>query len=93
MYEPEQKSLAYNIQVKELVPLKTELLFLKEIDSITLQQVLKNLETTYKNFSKFKFKKSTRKLYNTVSTNNNIRVKGNYLKLPKLGLVKMKLHK
>lgn len=37
-------------QAKELVPLKNELPFLKEVDSIALQQALKNLETAYKNF-------------------------------------------
>ncbi|WP_454756681.1 hypothetical protein [Cetobacterium ceti] len=87
-------------QAKELVPLKLELPFLKEVDSIALQQSLKNLETAYKNFfqkrtnfPKFKSKRSTRKSYNTVSTSNNIRVEGNFLKLPKLGLVKIKLHR
>ncbi|WP_418964637.1 hypothetical protein [Cetobacterium sp.] len=55
-----------------------------------MQQALKNLETGYKNFfqnrtafPKFKTKRSTRKSYNTVSTSNNIRAEGNYLKLPK----------
>jgi len=87
-------------QAKEFVPLKNELPFLKEVDSIALQQALKNLETAYKNFfqkrtsfPKFKSKRSIRKSYNTVSTSNNIRIEGNYLKLPKLGLVKIKLHR
>lgn len=87
-------------KAKELVPLKLELPFLKEVDSIELQQSFKNLETAYKNFfqkrtsfPKFKSKRSTRKSYNTVSTSNNIRVEGNLLKLPKLGLVKIKLHR
>lgn len=100
LYEAEKKSVTYNTQAKELVPLKNELPFLKEVDSIALQQALKNLETAYKNFfqkrtsfPKFKSKRSTRKSYNTVSTSNNIRVEGNYLKLPKLGLVKVKLHR
>lgn len=100
LYETEKKSVTYNTQAKELVPLKLELPFLKEVDSIALQQALKNLETAYKNFfqkrtafPKFKSKRSTRKSYNTVSTSNNIRVEGNFLKLPKLGLVKIKLHR
>lgn len=56
------------IEAKELVPLKLELPFLKEVDSIELQQSFKNLETAYKNFFqkrisflKFKSKRSTRK--------------------------------
>ncbi|MGL5348985.1 MAG: RNA-guided endonuclease TnpB family protein [Cetobacterium sp.] len=100
VYETEKKSVTYNTQAKELPLLKLELPFLKEVDSIALQQSLKNLETVYKNFfqkrtafPKFKSKRSTRKSYNTVSTSNNIRVEGNYLKLPKIGLVKIKLHR
>ncbi|MCQ8213435.1 transposase [Cetobacterium somerae] len=80
LYETEKKSVTYNTQAKELPLLKLELPFLKEVDSIALQQALKNLETAYKNFfqnrtafPKFKSKKSTRKSYNTVSTSNNIR--------------------
>lgn len=94
LYETEKKSVTYNTQAEELVALKLELLpFLKEVDSIALQQALKNLETAYKNFfqkrtafPKFKSKRVTRKSYNTVSTSNNIRVEGNFLKLPKLKL-------
>ena len=100
LYETEKKSVTYNTQAKELPLLKLELPFLKEVDSIALQQSLKNLETAYKNFfqkrtafPKFKSKRSTRKSYTTVSTSNNIRVEGNFLKLPKLGLVKIKLHR
>lgn len=73
---------------------------MKEVDSIALQQAFKNLEIVYKNFFqkrtiflKFKSKKAIKKSYNTISTSNNIRVEGNFLKLPKLGLVKFKLHR
>ncbi|MGL5961495.1 MAG: RNA-guided endonuclease TnpB family protein [Cetobacterium sp.] len=100
LYESEKKSVTYNTQAKELPNFKNELLFLKEVDSIALQQSLKNLDTAYKNFfqkrtdfPKFKSKKSSRKSYNTVSTNGNIRIEGNSIKLPKLGLVKIKLHR
>ena len=100
MYDKEKKSTTYNTQAKELVPLKIELPFLKEVDSIALQQALKHLETAYMNFfqkrtsfPKFKSKKSTRRSYNTVSTSNNIRIEGNCLKLPKLGLVKIRFHR
>ena len=50
LYETEQRSVTYNTQAKELPLLKNELPFLKEVDSIALQQALKNLETAYKNF-------------------------------------------
>lgn len=93
LYETEKKSVTYNTQARELPLLKNKFPFLKKVDSIALQQALKNLEIAYKNFfqkrtvfPKFKSKRSSRKSYNTVSTSNNIRVEGNYLKLPKLGL-------
>ncbi|WP_297487793.1 transposase [uncultured Cetobacterium sp.] len=100
LYETEKKSVTYNTQMKELPVLKNELEFLKEIDSISLQITLKNLEIAYKNFfqkrtsfPKFKSKKSTRKSYSTNNVNNSIRLVDKYIKLPKLGLVKIKLHR
>ena len=66
---------------------KQELEWLKEVDSIALQQSRINVETAYKNFfasqsgkrkgkkigfPKFKSKKENRKTYRTTSTNNNI---------------------
>ncbi|MGL4533788.1 MAG: RNA-guided endonuclease TnpB family protein, partial [Fusobacteriaceae bacterium] len=94
-YELEKKSLTYNTQAKELPALKLEFPWLKYVDSIALQQTLRNLETAYKkffnkrsDFPNFKSKKSTRKSYNTISVNNSIRIESNSIKLPKLGLVK-----
>lgn len=87
-------------QSKELLVLKIEFLWLKDVDSIALQQALRNLDIAYKDFfnkksdfPNFKSKKSIRKSYNTISVNNSIRIEKKSIKLPKLGLVKAKLHR
>ena len=71
--------------------------FLKNVDSIALQQSLRDLDRAYQNFFKksakfpqFKSKHNNRQSYRTLNQGNNIRIIGNYLKLPKLGYVKVK---
>ena len=62
-----------------------EFAWLKEVDSVALQQSLRDLDKAYKNF----FAKN--KSYRTQCINNNICVTGKYIKLPKLGYVKAKI--
>src|SRR5690606_16511486 len=75
--------------------------WLKEVDSISLQQSLKDLDVAYQNFfrrikngdkqvgfPKFKSKKNPKQSYRTQNVNNNISIDGNKIKLPKLGLVR-----
>ncbi len=71
--------------------------FLKEVDSIALQQSLRDLDTAYKNFFKhlskypaFKSKHDNHQSYKTINQGDNIRIVGKYIKLPKLGYVKVK---
>ena len=71
--------------------------FLKEVDSIALQQSLRDLDRAFVNmFQKrakhpvFKSKRDTRQSYRTINQGDNIRIAGKYLKLPKLGYVKIK---
>ena len=104
-YESNLKSLNYNDNAKSLTELKKELDWLKEVDSSCLQQSLKDLDQAYKNFfrgvklgqnigfPKFKSKKNNRKSYRSQYTNGNIQVHSNKIKLPKLGLVKAKVHR
>ena len=80
--------------------LKTEFQFLKEVDSLALANAQMNVKTAFTNFfqkrtdfPKFKSKKTARKSYSTNSVNNSIRIEDNSIKLPKLGLVKIKLHR
>lgn len=80
---------------------KTEFPFLKEVDSMALCNAQIQLQTAYKNFfrdksmgfPKFRSKKSSRKAYTTNYVNGNISIVGNYLKLPKMGLVRVKFHR
>jgi putative transposase len=71
--------------------------FLKEVDAIALQQSLRDLDRAYQNFFKkrakfprFKSKHNNHQSYRTLNQNNNIRIVGNYIKLPKMGYVKIK---
>ena len=71
--------------------------FLKLVDSIALQQSLRDLDRAYRNFFKkrarppqLKSKHNNHQSYRTLNQGNNIRIVGNFLKLPKLGYVKVK---
>jgi len=100
-YEENKTTLTYNQCATDLPKLKKEFEWLKEIDSISLQQALRNLDTAYQNFfkevkkgnknqgfPKFKSKRDNRLSYRTQNVNNNISITENKIKLPKLGLVK-----
>jgi putative transposase len=95
-YKTEQKTLTYVECANNLKELKTKLQWLKEVDSIALQQSLKDLDKAYKNFfngsgfPKFKSKHDHFYSYRTQIVNNNIKVEGNKIKLPKLEWVKFK---
>ena len=71
--------------------------FLKDADSIALQQSLRDLERAFKNFfsklaryPRFKSKHNHFQTYRTINQGNNIRIVGRYIKLPKLGYVKIR---
>ncbi|MGB6407136.1 MAG: IS200/IS605 family element RNA-guided endonuclease TnpB, partial [Planococcus donghaensis] len=89
------KGLSYSTCSAQLTQLKKEIDWLKEVDSISLQSSLRNLDDSFKRFFKkqnklprFKSKKNPVQSYTTKQTNHNIAVVGNKVKLPKLGLVK-----
>lgn len=71
--------------------------FLKSFDSIALQQALRDLDRGYVNFFQkrashptFKSKHNNHQSYRTINQGDNIRIVGRYIKLPKLGFVKVK---
>src|SRR5579863_987179 len=81
---------------------KAEYPWLKEIDSLALANVQLNLEKAYKGFfkqvskfPKFKGKKDTRQSYttNNQEASNSIRIEGNTIRLPKVGVVKFIQHR
>lgn len=74
-----------------------EFLFLKFADSIALQQALRDLDRGFINFFQkraaypvFKSKHNHHQSYRTVNQGDNIRIVGRYIKLPKLGFVKIR---
>ena len=96
-YKENKTSLNYYDCANNLKDLKKEFEWLKEVDAISLQSSLKNLDSAYQKFfkehsgfPKFKSKKTHRFSYKTKSVNNNIQFLNNHIKLPKLGWVKVK---
>ena len=87
--------LNQNKTKKSLPELKQHYPFLKEVDSIALQKSVENLADSYDRYYKkqnklprFKSKKNPVQSYTTKHTNGNIAVIDNYIKLPKLGMVR-----
>lgn len=84
---------------KMLTELKyiAEFSFLKTCEAIALQESLRDLDRAYTNFfekrakyPRFKSKHSCRQSYRTRNINNNIRVENKYVRLPKVGFVKIR---
>lgn len=80
---------------------KKEFSWLKEVDSLALANAQMNLQSAYNNFfkrpetgfPKFKSKKSHYYSYKTNNQNGSITISDRYIKLPKIGLVKVKKHR
>ena len=85
--------------IKLLPEYKETFPYLKEVDSIALQQTVIHLYDAYINFFKHnaeqpKFKKKKNDYgYTTMSINNSIRFIGNDIQIPKLGLVGVIKHR
>ena len=80
---------------------KKEFEWLKEVDSLALANAQVNLQTAYNNFfkrpevgfPKFKSKKNHYYSYITNNQGGNIYMSDRYIKLPKIGLVRVKKHR
>lgn len=79
---------------------KKDFKFLKEVDSLALANAKLNLDKAFKNFfekksryPRFKSKKKSKLSYTTNNVNNNIRIEGSLIKLPKLGFIKINIHR
>lgn len=80
---------------------KAEFEWLKDVDSLALANAQMNLQDAYERFfkdskvgyPKFRSKKYSKKSYTTNCVNGNIIIRDGMLKLPKVGLVKMKQHR
>ena len=96
IYQNDKTTFTYNMCANDLAKLKSELEWLKEVDSTALQSSLRNLDDAYKDFfngagyPKFKSKKTHRFSYKSKCVNGNIQYCDKHIKLPKLGIVKTK---
>lgn len=97
MYEKNKETFSYVQCANDMKKLKSELEWLKEVDSTALQSSLRDLDMAYQKFfkehtgyPKFKSKKTYRYSYKSKCVNGNIRYCNKYIKLPKLGMVKTK---
>lgn len=78
---------------------KDEFTWLREVDSMALCNAQLHVQRAYKsmfesNFGKPKFKsKSARQSYTTNNNGAKIRIENNRIRLPKLGYVKLKIHR
>ena len=102
IYEKEKRCLKYKDYANKLILLKEEKTFLKDVDSISLQQSLRHLETAFHNFFKnpsngypqYKRKIFHNDTYSTINVNNNIKiVDSKHIKIPKVGIVKCVVHR
>ena len=102
-YEEQGKSYSKYDLVKMIPSLKKEYEWLKEVDSTCLQAAIDDLDSAYSNFfreikkgnnqgfPKYKSKRNPKRSFESKCVNNNITVKGNLIKLPKLKWVKAKI--
>lgn len=80
---------------------KKEFEWLKEVDSLALANAQMNLQTAYNNFfrrpevgfPKFKSKKNSRLSYTTNNQGGNIYLTDKHIKLPKIGMVRVRKHR
>ena len=80
---------------------KKEFSWLKEVDSLALANAQMNLRSAYNNFfkrpetgfPKFKSKKNHYYSYTTNNQKGSVSISDRYIKLPKIGLVKVKKHR
>lgn len=87
--------LSYAGMCRDLTVLTREKEWLKEADSIALRQSLRHLEKAYQNFFKRRGnhpqfrKKHAVQSYRTININQNIRIDGDTIRLPKAGKVRI----
>jgi putative transposase len=80
---------------------KKEFPWLKEVDSLALTNVQLDLEAAYKKhhkdsktgYPRYKSRHHSRRSYTTNVVNNNIRIEGKKIRLPKAGMVRIKVHR
>lgn len=98
-YKYDKEPFSYTKVANEMAKSKEKFTFLKEVDSVALQQSLRNLDTAFKNFFKKKcrfprFKsRHSRQSYTTIMNGNSIKLEQGKIKLPKMGRIKTATHR
>jgi putative transposase len=84
-----------NQAMRDIVELKKNYSWLKEVDSMALQESVKNIGDAYSSYYKkqkgkprFKTKKNPVQSYTTKLVGTNIKIMNRHIQLPKLGLVR-----
>ncbi|MEG2310861.1 MAG: transposase [Clostridia bacterium] len=86
-------------QMPSLPSIKKQYPFTKTVDSLALCAELNNVNKAFKNYNEHRckfptFKKTKdRNSYATSNVNNNIRIEHKRIRLPKIGFVKVRLHR
>jgi putative transposase len=99
VYQAAGKSLSYGELAAELVQLKQqpETAFLQACDSQALQQSLRDLERAFGNFfagrARFPRRKSRKRSPHAFRIPQRATVEGHWVRLPKIGRVKVRLHR
>ena len=93
LYEFYKIRLSYNHSSKVMTELKKHKTWLKQVDSVSLQQTLRDLDSSYQNFfngrGKYpKFKKKQDK--NSYRTNHHIKIDNRYITIPKIGKLRFR---
>lgn len=98
-YQTKEKFKNYYKMCSSLTGLKRQegIEWLKEVDSVALQESVKDLDVAFKNFFShrassptFKLKRDNNKSYRTRNQHDLLKFSGHFIKLPKLGLVRYK---
>ena len=97
-YKEDGVSLTYSKTANMLTSIKGDKdhLWLNEVDSMALQEALRNLDRAYQNFFKGKAKfpkfhsKHSKQSYRTRNQGNGIRIVERTIRIPKVGFVKFK---
>ena len=102
LYKNGEKHLSAFSMINLLKPLKNdgEHSWLYEVSNTSLQIICRDIDKSYSNFfkkitglPKFKSKKKNKNSYTTNNQNGTVSIVDGKLKLPKIGLVKMKQHR
>ena len=95
LYEFYELNLSFANSSKVLTELKKQKTWLKEVDSVSLQQTLRDLDSAYRNFfsgkSKYpKFKRKDDKNSYRANMNLSLNIENHTIKIPKVGSIRFR---